>query len=233
INAAQNVMGKDPFVLTRSEAYIGVLIDDLITKSTDEPYRMFTSRAEYRTLLRQDNADERLTPLSHKIGLAKDERMFLVEQKLSGKQEMLKYLNNLSVEPTAVNPVLNTSGSPEVNQKVKFTQILSRPQIDLKSLLAVTPDAQDKLDTYGDLSEAIAEQIEIQIKYEGYLAKEKELAEKMNRLENVPLPQNFNYNALTSLSMEARQKLSLIRPETLGQASRISGVNPSDISIIG
>lgn len=232
INAAQNVMGKDPFVLTRSEAYIGVLIDDLITKSTDEPYRMFTSRAEYRTLLRQDNADERLTPLSNKIGLAKDERMFLVEQKLSGKQEMLKYLNNLSVEPTLINPVLNSAGSPEVSQKVKFTQILSRPQIDLKSLLAVTPEAQAKLDGYGDLSEAIAEQIEIQIKYEGYLAKEKELAEKMNRLENVPLPQNFNYNALTSLSMEARQKLSLIRPETLGQASRISGVNPSDISIL-
>lgn len=232
INAALRVLEKEPFILTRSQAYIGVLIDDLITKGTDEPYRMFTSRAEFRTLLRQDNADERLTPLSHAIGLADDARMFRVEQKLQGKKDLLHFIQQTGVEPAAVSDMLAEIESPQIQQKVKLAQLLSRPQVNLTSLTTALPELQERIESYGELSTEIAEQTEIHVKYEGYLSKERELADKMNRLENVPLPSNFNYEKLTSLSTEARQKLSRIRPETLGQASRISGVNPSDISIL-
>lgn len=232
INAALRVLEKEPFILTRSQAYIGVLIDDLITKGTDEPYRMFTSRAEFRTLLRQDNADERLTPLSHAIGLADDARMFRVEQKLQGKKDLLHFIQQTSVEPAAVSDMLTELTSPEISQKVKIAQLLSRPQVNLYSLTGVLPELKERIASYGELSLEIAEQTEIHVKYEGYLNKERELADKMNRLENVPLPSGFDYEKLTSLSTEARQKLSRIRPETLGQASRISGVNPSDISIL-
>jgi tRNA uridine 5-carboxymethylaminomethyl modification enzyme len=232
INAALRVKEKGPFILTRSQAYIGVLIDDLITKGTDEPYRMFTSRAEFRTLLRQDNADERLTPLSHAIGLADSERMFRVEQKLQGKKDLLQYIQQTSIEPASVNALLDEVQSPQINQKVKLVQLLGRPQIEITQLSHTLPELREKIETYGNLQHEIAEQVEIHVKYEGYLNKERELAEKMNRLEDVPLPANFNYEKLTSLSTEARQKLTRIRPETLGQASRISGVNPSDISIL-
>ena len=232
INAAQRVKEASPFILRRDEAYIGVLIDDLITKGTDEPYRMFTSRAEYRTLLRQDNADERLTPLSHAIGLASDERLERVNQKLGGKKALIKHLESYTIEPAAINALLASNESAEISQKVKISTLISRPQISLGQIAAAVPDSVSPAFTYGDLAHEIMEQAEIQIKYEGYLAKERELADKISRLDHVPLPINFDYSKVNSLSTEARMKLERIRPETLGQASRISGVNPSDISIL-
>jgi tRNA uridine 5-carboxymethylaminomethyl modification enzyme len=232
INAAQTVKEAAPFILRRDEAYIGVLIDDLITKGTDEPYRMFTSRAEYRTLLRQDNADERLTPLSHAIGLASDERLERVNQKLGGKKALIKHLESYTIDPSAINALLASNGSAEINQKVKISTLVSRPQISLDQIAKQIPESVSVALTYGDLAPEIIEQAEIQIKYEGYLAKERELADKISRLDHVPLPINFDYSKVNSLSTEARMKLERIRPETLGQASRISGVNPSDISIL-
>jgi tRNA uridine 5-carboxymethylaminomethyl modification enzyme len=232
INAAQSVKEAVPFVLRRDEAYIGVLIDDLITKGTDEPYRMFTSRAEYRTLLRQDNADERLTPLAHAIGLASDERLERVNQKLGGTKALIKHLESYTIEPTAINALLASNGSAEISQKVKISSLVSRPQISLDQIAQAVPDSVSPAFTHGDLAYEIMEQAEIQIKYEGYLAKERELADKISRLDHVPLPINFDYSKVNSLSTEARMKLERIRPETLGQASRISGVNPSDISIL-
>ena len=232
INAAHRVKEASPFILRRDEAYIGVLIDDLITKGTDEPYRMFTSRAEYRTLLRQDNADERLTPLSHAIGLASDERLERVNQKLGGKKALIKHLECYAIEPAAINALLASNASAEISQKVKISTLISRPQISLGQIAAVVPDSVSPAFNYGDLAHEIMEQAEIQIKYEGYLAKERELADKISRLDHVPLPINFDYSKVNSLSTEARMKLERIRPETLGQASRISGVNPSDISIL-
>ncbi|MFZ4784515.1 MAG: tRNA uridine-5-carboxymethylaminomethyl(34) synthesis enzyme MnmG [Flavobacteriales bacterium] len=232
INAARNIQEKEAFVLKRNEAYIGVLIDDLITKGTDEPYRMFTSRAEYRTLLRQDNADERLTPLSFAIGLADRDRMDRVERKIKAKEALLADLWDTTLSPTEINPVLASNGSSEIAQKTKVGQIISRPQLGVHDILPLLPDFAQKHAAHGDVYEEALEQAEIHIKYSGYLEKEKELADKMSRLDNVPLPINFDYSKLTSLSMEARIKLQQIRPETLGQASRISGVNPSDISIL-
>jgi tRNA uridine 5-carboxymethylaminomethyl modification enzyme len=232
INAAQSVKEAVPFVLRRDEAYIGVLIDDLITKGTDEPYRMFTSRAEYRTLLRQDNADERLTPLAHAIGLASDERLERVNQKLGGKKALIKHLESYTIEPTAINALLASNGSAEISQKVKISSLVSRPQISLDQIAQAVPESVSPAFVHGDLAYEIMEQAEIQIKYEGYLAKERELADKISRLDHVPLPINFDYSKVNSLSTEARMKLERIRPETLGQASRISGVNPSDISIL-
>jgi tRNA uridine 5-carboxymethylaminomethyl modification enzyme len=232
INAAQNIKQADPFVLNRNEAYIGVLIDDLITKGTDEPYRMFTSRAEYRTLLRQDNADERLTPLSHLIGLAGDDRVRRVEQKLGAKNRLLTHFANYAVEPGQINDLLASKDSSPITQKTKATALLSRPQVDLPELLQLFPDLAEPVSEESDIAMEALEQAEIQIKYSGYLEKERDLADKMSRLDHVPLPINFDYSKLNSLSMEARLKLEKIRPETLGQASRISGVNPSDISIL-
>lgn len=232
INAAHFVQEKEPFVLNRDQAYIGVLIDDLITKSTDEPYRMFTSRAEFRTLLRQDNADERLTPQAYAIGLAREERMRQLESKLNGKRDLTNYLESENTLPEEINEYLLEVNSAAINQKTRIASILRRPQVDLGSIGLKIGRVGERLASYGDLSQTIAEACEIDLKYQGYLDKEKELAEKMNRLEHVKLPLNFNYHALSNLSMEARQKLSTVRPETLGQASRISGVNPADISVL-
>jgi tRNA uridine 5-carboxymethylaminomethyl modification enzyme len=232
INAALGVQEKDPFVLHRDQAYIGVLIDDLITKGTEEPYRMFTSRAEFRTLLRQDNADERLTPLSHAIGLASDERLRNIEDKLNRKDDLLKYVNNLSIMPEEVNEYLEKCNSAPITQKVKLGGLIGRPNVGLREIAPFLPALSEKAATLGAQANEIIEQVEIAIKYNGYMAKERDMAEKITRLDYVKLPIHFDYHKLNSLSTEARMKLTKIRPETLGQASRISGVNPSDISVL-
>ncbi len=231
INAALAVKEEDPFILTRDQAYIGVLIDDLITKSTDEPYRMFTSRAEYRTLLRQDNADERLTPLSHAIGLAKDDRMERLNQKRAETEQMITWLKETSVMPEEMNPYLTQNGSSEINQKTNVHALLTRPQTTLEGIIQNTSALQEKVNTLTMAKESL-EQAEIQVKYAGYIEKEKALADKLTRLDHVKIPVDFEYQQMQSLSMEARQKLSAVRPETIGQASRISGVNPSDIAVL-
>ncbi len=229
INAHQKSTNLEPLVLKRSEAYIGVLIDDLINKGTDEPYRMFTSRAEYRTLLRQDNADIRLTELSYKLGLASQERMDNLMKKRE-KVEMLKDVIAVkNIEPDHINEYLKSVYSSPLVIKQKIAQVLLRPGIDLKSMILNSSYLQEIL---GEYENDIIEQAEIQIKYETYIQKEKELVEKMNQLENLLIPDNFNYNKLVSLSNEARQKFIKIQPRTLGQASRISGVNPSDVQIL-
>jgi tRNA uridine 5-carboxymethylaminomethyl modification enzyme len=232
INAARWISDKDPFVLNRDEAYIGVLIDDLITKSTDEPYRMFTSRAEFRTLLRQDNADERLTSKAAAIGLATEERKFHVEQKLAGKKTVIKHLEKLSVDPETVNPTLENRISVPITQKVKLGGILTRPELRLSDFTPLYPSIVESIANTGDLIPEILEQAEIEIKYSGYLAKERDMAEKLLRLEHIRFPKGFDFEKIGNISTEARQKLLAIQPETLGQASRISGVNPADISIL-
>jgi tRNA uridine 5-carboxymethylaminomethyl modification enzyme len=229
INAHLNAQEKEPFVLQRSEAYIGVLIDDLINKGTDEPYRMFTSRAEFRTLLRQDNADLRLTPLGHKIGLASEERMQLVKEK-EGKVTSLKnMLADLPVEPAEANSFLEANNTTTLNERSRALKLLLRPGIGLKEMAAGIPSVSLAI---GDVDALVLEQVEIQAKYDVYIEKEKELVKKMATLEDHIIPQAFDYNKLSALSNEARQKLSKIKPHTLGQASRISGVNPSDIQIL-
>ncbi|WP_025744052.1 tRNA uridine-5-carboxymethylaminomethyl(34) synthesis enzyme MnmG [Aquimarina pacifica] len=230
INAAQKVKEQESFILNRSEAYIGVLIDDLITKGTEEPYRMFTSRAEYRTLLRQDNADFRLTPKGHEIGLASDDRMKRMEEKQSRSEAFVQFFKKTSVTPEEINPILEEKKSSPINQSGKLFKLFSRPQIvldDIKDL--------DKIASYikeHDLDKEVLEQTEIQVKYSGYIEKEKNNADKLTRLENVKIPANFDYSKLKSLSYEAREKMSKIRPATVSQASRISGVSPSDISVL-
>jgi tRNA uridine 5-carboxymethylaminomethyl modification enzyme len=237
INAHLKVHEKEPFVLTRNEAYIGVLIDDLITKGTEEPYRMFTSRAEYRILLRQDNADERLTPLGHRIGLASDERMRQVEQKTQLTQQAIKLIHEVSGEPELFNPILESVESSPIKQKVKLNTILTRPNITLAHLKA----GSSQLDVHfvklsNSLTEeellAIEQQVEILIKYEGYIDREQETAEKLLRLEYVKIPEDIDYSKFGTLSIESKEKLNKIRPETIGQASRISGIKPSDISVL-
>ena len=228
INAHLKINSKDPFILNRDQAYIGVLIDDLITKGTDEPYRMFTSRAEFRMLLRQDNADLRLTELSHKIGLASSDRLALVNRKKKQTQSFIDFLTNLSVVPEEVNPILAEKNSALIPQSMKLRKIYARPNITSEDILKLS-----KVSSYvkeNSLSEDIIEQVEIQVKYSGYIEKEKLNAEKLQNLENISIPSKFNYNKLKSLSSEARAKLEEIRPKTLSQASRISGVSPSDIS---
>ena len=228
INAHLKINSKDPFILNRDQAYIGVLIDDLITKGTDEPYRMFTSRAEFRMLLRQDNADLRLTELSHKIGLASSDRLALVNRKKKQTQSFIDFLTNLSVVPEEVNPILAEKNSALIPQSMKLRKIYARPNITSADILKLS-----KVSSYvreNSLSEDIIEQVEIQVKYSGYIEKEKLNAEKLQNLENISIPSKFNYNKLKSLSSEARAKLEEIRPKTLSQASRISGVSPSDIS---
>lgn len=229
INAHQSSNNKEPFLLKRNEAYIGVLIDDLINKGTDEPYRMFTSRAEYRTLLRQDNADLRLTEKSFRIGLASQERMDKVLQKRKEIQEIIATLNQLKLEPTEINSFLAERNSSPVVQKTKATQILLRPQIELKQLVKFVAAIKNKLDRFSN--EAL-EQAEIEIKYETYLQKEEEMVTRMSAFENQIIPDTFKYENIPSLSNEARQKFEKIRPHTLGQATRISGVNPSDVQIL-
>jgi tRNA uridine 5-carboxymethylaminomethyl modification enzyme len=232
INAHLKRIKKDPFILSRSEAYIGVLIDDLITKGTKEPYRMFTSRAEYRILLRQDNADMRLTPLGNQIGLADDEQMERVNKKIEGTNEFKKYLRSMGITPADVNPLLLSKSSSPINQQVKITSVLTRPQIQLNEIANVLPELKNKCLEMSNIHEDIPSQTEIQLKYEGYIDREEEMAAKLSRLENVKIPEDIDFRQLKSLSMEAVEKLTSITPRTIGQASRISGVSPSDISVL-
>ncbi len=229
INAHNKVNEKEPFILGRSEAYIGVLIDDLINKGTNEPYRMFTSRAEYRILLRQDNADLRLTEKAYKIGLADKDRYDRVVQKMDAIRKVETFLNKFSISPEVSNPLLESLGSSPLKQKIKASTLISRPQIYLDGIRKYEVEIDKLLSKY---EEEVCEQVEINIKYEGYIQREKEVVEKMERLENVKLHPNFDYKKITSLSAEARDKLSKIKPQTLGQASRISGVSPADVSIL-
>jgi tRNA uridine 5-carboxymethylaminomethyl modification enzyme len=229
INAHRNATEQEPIVLKRSEAYIGVLIDDLINKGTDEPYRMFTSRAEFRTLLRQDNADLRLTELGYKIGLATEERMRIMEEKKEQVANIRQTLADLPVEPDTINGYLQSIDSSPISEKYKAEKLLLRPGIGIQDLINHIPDLKTAIENYPALS---LEQAEIQTKYDVYIEKEKELVKKMASLEDLIIPDSFNYAKLTALSTEARQKLEKIRPQTLGQASRISGVNPSDVQIL-
>ncbi len=230
INAALKVQNREPFILKRDEAYIGVLIDDLITKGTEEPYRMFTSRAEYRTLLRQDNADFRLTPKAFEIGLAKEERLIRMEQKFSQSEAMVNFFRETSLKPEEANPILEAKGSAPMSQPDKMFKVFSRPQLDLEDFRKFK-----KVAAYieeHDLDQEVVEQAEIQVKYSGYIEKEKNNADKLTRLEDMIIPDNFNFDKIQSISIEAKQKLNKIRPRTIAQASRISGVSPSDISVL-
>ena len=228
INAHNKVHGKDEFTLSRDEAYIGVLIDDLITKGTEEPYRMFTSRAEYRLLLRQDNADIRLTEKSYNIGLASEERLKKVEEKIKKSGELEEFLKELSLKPNVINPILEENESNPVDQAYRASQILTRPNINLEKL--------SKIEIIGnkarEYSEEIQEQAEINIKYKGYIEKEKENVAKLQRMENIKIPDDFDFSKVASLSSEALQKMNNIRPKNIAQASRISGVSPADINVL-
>ena len=230
INAVLKIKEKNPFVLKRDEAYIGVLIDDLITKGTEEPYRMFTSRAEYRMLLRQDNADQRLTEVSHSLGLASDERLAACEQKYKQSEGLISFLKSQSILPAEINPILSSKESALIKQSGKADKILSRPNIYMSDLKAC--DSVDSYISTNNLSEEVQDQAEIQIKYSGYIQKEKNNADKLNRLESVKIPKDFDYKKLKSISAEALEKLNKIKPETISQASRISGVSPNDISVL-
>ena len=230
INAALKVKQQEPMILRRDEAYIGVLIDDLITKGTEEPYRMFTSRAEYRTLLRQDNADFRLTPKAYEIGLASEKRLRRMEHKFNESEKMVNFFKETSISPEEANPILEAKESSVMAQSDKMFKVFSRPQIELDDFMKF-----DKVKNYvaeNDLDKEIIEQAEIQVKYSGYIEKERNNAEKLIRLEDIKIPENFDYNKIKSMSIEAKQKLSKIRPVTISQASRISGVSPSDISVL-
>jgi len=229
MNAHLKAKGQEPFQLKRSDAYIGVLIDDLINKGTDEPYRMFTSRAEFRTLLRQDNADLRLTEMSHKVGLATDERYELMQQKQQETSEIKQLMNSFGVEPAEINPYFERIGSSLIPEKYKAAKLLLRPNVEIDDLLKAVPRLAEALRSFN--SEAL-EQASIQLKYETYIEKEKELVTRMAQLEDLQIPETFDYNKVHALSNEARQKFNKIKPATLGQASRISGVNPSDVQIL-
>ncbi len=230
INASRKVQEQSPFVLKRNEAYIGVLIDDLITKGTEEPYRMFTSRAEYRTLLRQDNADARLTPMGYALGLASEERMRLLEEKQAKTQAFVQFFKDTSITPEQANPILEKYDSSSMKQGDKMAKVLARPNITVASLMEI-PSVKEFVQRK-QLGKEELESTEIEIKYAGYIEKEKNNADKLNRLEDIRIPENFNYDKLTSLSFESREKLKKIRPTSLSQASRISGVSPADISIL-
>lgn len=232
INSHHKKYGKEEFILTRAESYIGVLIDDLITKGTEEPYRMFTSRAEYRLLLRQDNADIRLTPRGHSIGLASDERMKRVEEKLKETNNLIQLLKDTSVDFEALNPILENKKSAKISQKMKFDKIVSRPNISLKEILVTSPALVSKVKSLDSLTEEVLEQAEVQIKYNGYISKEQNVADKINRLEGTKIPNDMDYSKLSSLSNESKEKLNTIKPKTIGQASRISGIKPTDINIL-
>ncbi len=233
INAVLKLKGKAPFILNRMQAYIGVLIDDLVTKGVDEPYRMFTSRAEYRILLRQDNADVRLTPLSHAIGLASDERMKRVEEKNRYTTMLISTLNDTSIKPADANPFLEQLNTPMLQQRVKLASLLLRPEINIKQLLSISPDMQSSVDTIpeGVRDDALIA-AEILLKYQRYIEKESDVASRILKFEDVTLPDGFDYFSLKSLSYEAREKLTKMQPSTIGQASRISGVSPADISVL-
>ena len=230
INAALSIKGKEPFILKRDEAYIGVLIDDLITKGTEEPYRMFTSRAEYRTLLRQDNADLRLTPLSYAIGLASKDRLNRVLEKQEKTDLFIKFLKETSIKPEEVNDILNEKDSAAVSQSMKMFKIASRPQLDFDDVKRF-PKVKEFILEH-QIDDEVVEQTEIHVKYSGYIEKEKNSADKLQRLENIKIPKNFDYQKIHSISYEAREKLTKIQPATISQASRISGVSPSDVSVL-
>ncbi len=229
INAHKASREEAPLILGRSEAYIGVLIDDLVNKGTEEPYRMFTSRAEFRILLRQDNADLRLTELSYKMGFAEQERMDRVEKKLKETNEIIQFAKDYSVQPSDIDSYLEEQGTTPLIHKMKLEKIITRPQISLLDMVENVPAVHQEL---GHYEKEMLEQAEISIKYEGYIQKEQDQVKKMDKIENIPLKHDFDYMSLPSLSMEARQKLSKIRPQTLGQASRVSGVSPADISVL-
>ena len=229
INAHLKINGQEPFILKRSEAYIGVLIDDLISKGTEEPYRMFTSRAEFRTLLRQDNADLRLTKKSYELGLASEASMQQVTAKEKDVEKITAILNGISLTPEETNAYLEEINSAPLSQKQKAAQLLLRPDIHLSSLQKHLPVLNSALKNENNTT---LEQAEIQIKYNIYIEKEKELVAKMGKLEDLIIPSNFNYSNITALSAEAKQKFIKVQPRTLGQASRISGVNPSDVQIL-
>jgi len=229
INAHQKVHDKHELIMKRSESYIGVLIDDLVTKGTEEPYRMFTSRAEHRLLLRQDNADIRLTPIAYELGLISDDRMNKVNQKVKDSDDIVAYTKNVSVEAASINPLLEELGTAPLNQNVRFFNLLSRPQVSFDDLRKADVSVDSLLSKY---DKETIEQAEIKIKYESYFEKELDIVEKMRKMEDKEINPEFNYQSLVSLSKEAREKLMKIKPRTLGQASRISGVSPSDISIL-
>ena len=230
INASLKVQEKEPFTLKRDEAYIGVLIDDLITKGTEEPYRMFTSRAEYRTLLRQDNADIRLTPKGYELGLASEKRLKRMEEKHEAAEKFVSFFETQSVKPEEINPILESKKSSPVNQSGKLFKVFARPNIEMDDVRLV-----ESVEAYiqeNNLDREVIEQAEIQVKYAGYIAKEKNNADKLSRLEYVKIPENFDYSKIKSMSFEAREKLKKIQPTTVSQASRISGVSPNDISVL-
>jgi tRNA uridine 5-carboxymethylaminomethyl modification enzyme len=229
INAHNKAHEKEPFILQRSEAYIGVLIDDLITKGTEEPYRMFTSRAEFRTLLRQDNADIRLTELGYKMGLASEERYVAVKSKKDNVDSIVKKFNETSIEPSSINEYFESVGSAALTQKQKLGQIVLRPGIGAKDIIGSVPSLQEEFASYDSLE---IEQAEIQMKYAVYLDKEKEMVVKMAQLEGLEIPASFDFSKVQSISAEAKEKFKKIQPRTLGQASRISGINPSDVQIL-
>ncbi|MFA5244553.1 MAG: FAD-dependent oxidoreductase, partial [Pedobacter sp.] len=229
LNAHQKINEKDALILKRSESYIGVLIDDLVTKGTEEPYRMFTSRAEHRLLLRQDNADIRLSPIGYELGLINDARLERVNQKIKNADKIVSYLKTTSITPKEVNQMLEEKGTPGINQNVKLFSLVSRPQINLTDLRNTDQTFDELLKDYD--TETI-EQAEIKVKYESYFEKEIDIVGKMKKMEDQVINPEFNYQALVSLSKEAREKLMKIKPRTLGQASRISGVSPSDISVL-
>ena len=234
VNAHLKLVGKDPLVLLRSQSYIGVLIDDLITKGVDEPYRMFTSRAEYRILLRQDNADERLTPISYKLGLASENRMRRLEEKQKSQATIQHYLEQHKVEPLQVNAFLEELGTSALSQKADMASLLQRPQINLQSLRTMNPAFDRFLEKYDRLpfAQELLEEVEVSMKYSSYIQKEEENAARLSKYDSLPLRSDFDYKSILSISYEAREKLSRLKPATLGQASRIPGVSPSDISVL-
>ena len=233
INAVLKLNGKPSFVLNRTQAYIGVLIDDLVTKGVDEPYRMFTSRAEYRILLRQDNADVRLTPLGYQLGLASADRMRRVEEKVSHSEALMDFINNTPVLPSEANAMLEEKGTPALQQRVKLVNLLLRPEVDMEGLLSISPSLQEEVEKVpSEIRSDVVTATEIQLKYQRYIEKEQEVANRILKFENVPLPDGFDYFTLQSLSYEAREKLNKMHPRTIGQASRISGVSPADVSVL-
>jgi len=231
INAHRAINEKDPIILSRSDAYIGVLIDDLTTKGVQDPYRMFTSRAEYRILLRQDNADIRLSPIGHEIGLIDDSRISELENKYSRQTELENFLSKENLKPEEINSYLETIETPPLTQPTKISQLLLRPQVDLNNIIENSSNIKKEIDRL-NMNEEEIENVEISIKYSPYIIKEKELADRMSKIDNVKIPPTLDYNSFVSLSLEAREKLSKIKPQNLGQASRISGVSPADVAIL-
>jgi tRNA uridine 5-carboxymethylaminomethyl modification enzyme len=229
INAAMAVQERPDFILKRSDAYIGVLIDDLITKGTEEPYRMFTSRAEYRILLRQDNADLRLTPIAYELGMVGEDEFNRVQEKRDKTNDLKKFLNSFGVKPNEANPILSKKDSSAINQQVKLEALITRPNVHMKDLVKMSNDVEKKVNSF---STEVQEQVEIQLKYAGYINREQEVAEKLNRLDKVEIPSALDFNQLKSLSAEAVEKLNSVKPANIGQASRISGVSPSDVSVL-